>query len=328
MVESRHEALMPFIRLLEENGLRHSKTNAPIIESCLQHRWVIQSPQKSRVEITEKGLESIPEYLSNFWPQWSEVRTRLLGSGYDLTVDGLKMLGVDERAPMFDLPVRAHSKTLAACLGIHSKAKHSRRLKIAIKDTISTSDNLLRIRANRGLRMVAGTVNVLCDDLMGVLGEIAVPERAFLDGFALSGNLPKFIVSIENLGAFVDFPQVDPGLLIVHSPGNDTSLTLKFLELLSASVQYSHFGDLDPKGLEIAERLSRQAKQSMHLFVPDFWAEFIEPVNSKKIEWPKSCFGSGLPIIVQLRELKTWLEQEIVVLDSRFENACKKLITG
>ena len=68
------------------------------------------------------------------------------------------------------------------------------------------------------------------DESLNVLGEIALPERAWarLQGVEWQG---KQIITVEKKGAFVDYP-LHQGELLLYVPGRNTVLAKQVLPLL------------------------------------------------------------------------------------------------
>ncbi len=133
-------------------------------------------------------------------------------------------------------------------------------------DLSLTTDDVLRMRTNSGLILRMGSFRISCDDLMAVAGEVILPERALLDGIAVCGVLPKMILTVENLGPFVDMEKPKE-LLLIHQPGWNTHLSLRLTKLLGNETPIYHFGDLDPNGLAIFLHL-KNAGMNASLFLP------------------------------------------------------------
>lgn len=164
--------------------------------------------------------------------------------------------------------------------------------------------------------------------IMFSFGWGAIPERAFLDGITITGEMPKAIFTIENRGAYVDFPGINTDILLIHAPGDDTALAIKLLNLLPANLPCYHFGDIDPKGLKIANSLRRKVPQKMQLFLPGFWVDYVNETFTGRKHWPENdIVDLSSDIIRTLRKEKKWLEQERIILDPRLQVEIRKLIT-
>jgi hypothetical protein len=150
-----------------------------------------------------------------------------------------------------------------------------------------------------------------------VLGEVAIAERAFLDGVALDGA-PRAVLLVENLGAWRDLSAPD-GWLVAHAPGWDTVTALHLLACFPA-VPALHFGDLDPNGVRIYRHL-RAHRPELRWLVPDLWVELIES-HGRRGAWPADLDVDDAPPLVRaLARQGLWLEQERLVLDRRLRAA-------
>lgn len=150
-----------------------------------------------------------------------------------------------------------------------------------------------------------------------MLGEVAIPERAFLDGLELEGHL-RALLLLENLGAWRDMP-APAGFLLAHVPGWDTATVAHLLDHV-AQVPVIHFGDLDPNGVRIYLHL-RERRPDLRWFVPPFWAELVDS-HGLHAPWPADVDVSAAPALVrELAARAIWLEQERIVVDHRISAA-------
>jgi len=327
------EKYAPYVRLFEDGELVKNQGTRPVVEHLLELRWAKQSRRKTVLEITKKGQASIPAFLDNVWPEWRRCHQRLKEAGRRFNLEGWLELEAAERAEAIVLPKRLHHKTLASCLGLHSKSKRYKGLEGALEAVEQTTDQVLRFRPNRGLRLRCGGSEIDCGAVAEVLGEVSIPERAFADGLQVEGVVPKVIVTVENLGAYIDWPEPDPEHLIVFSPGKDTVLALRFLALLPSDFVYFHFGDLDPDGLRIAKYLQDNSGRNLRLLVPEFWEEFLEVAFAVQKKGRDETGWEGVEKISEdepeilgvLRQKGEWLEQEAIVVDARFARAISVL---
>lgn len=322
------EKLLPYIRLLKTGELHGSKTTEQVVDKCVKLQWACRSGRKNHCVVTDLGRATIPEFLCNQLPSWESYYDALSAAGFEATVDGVSAFEHRRKIADVELPSRVHHKTLACCVGRHSKVGISRRLREIASTVAVTTDQALRIYANKGLRLIHPKRGALdCDQVMAVLGEVVIPERALLDGVTAAGAPPKAVFTIENKGAYIDFPLVNTDLLVIYAPGDDTSLAIKLLSLIPSSIPCYHFGDLDPQGLKIAEYIKRNIPQDLHLFAPEFWWEYIAEVPVSPRKWPDGWVSEfDFPLIRTLRAEKKWLEQERVMLDPRLVTEINRLI--
>lgn len=314
------EQLLPLLRLLDAGVLKKNRGNTESIKLVVDLQWAALTGRSNTVALTERGKEFLPQYISNLWPGWEGYLCALKANDLPISIDGAKELERSKRALSFPLPARAHHKTIAATLGMHSKTGLSQKLKESLGDVLPTTDQVLRLHSNKGLILQAGEDQVSCDLLMKIVGEVVLPERAFLDGLTLAGVLPKTVLTIENLGNFVDIPPVPDDVMVIWVPGKNTTMAVRLLSLLDKSVRHYHFGDLDYEGVSIARYLCENTLQPTELLAPSFWEEAIDVFTGFQA-WPNNdSFGEDIPLLKKLRERGRWLEQEVIALDPRLRD--------
>jgi hypothetical protein len=253
------------LRLWASRVLKRTRKAQPLTKHLLELGWVTQSPRQRELTLNELGSSRLPVLLDRIWPGWEQTLRQLQDAAVPLDVESLVELA-RKGCPLPPLPSRLHHKTYAAMRGMHSKslpAKKGQR-----RDLTLTTDGVLRIRPNEGLILSLGAKQLSCDDLMAVVGEVILPERALLDGIHPGGVLPRAVMTVENLGPFVDMPK-PPELLLIHQPGWNTSLSLQFIETLGSEPSWYHFGDLDPEGISIYQHLNQKGRKA-ELFLPSF----------------------------------------------------------
>jgi hypothetical protein len=198
----------------------------------------------------------------------------------------------------------------------HSKSPLDADAAARLGPLVVTGDDVVRLRPHAGLALRRGERVDL--DPAALTGEVALPERALLDGVTFDGPPPRLVLTVENLGAYVDLPK-PADVLAIWLPGWNSPLALRVLDLL-ASAPHAHFGDLDPEGAAIVAHL-RARGRSVRWFVPAFWAEYesthalpcLAPWPPPDPDWP--------PLVRRLAAAGRWLEQEAVVPDPRLAGA-------
>ena len=75
-------------------------------------------------------------------------------------------------------------------------------------------------------------------------------------------------------GAFVDYP-LQVGELLLYVPGRNTKLARQVFPLLPAAVPWAHFGDLDQRGLDIANELAHALRRPLALWLPDTLMAYV-----------------------------------------------------
>lgn len=313
------------LRLSQTGAIRKTRKVDLLAEHLLSLGWVTQSSRQNELLLNENGSAQLPALMDNIWPIWRQTLQQLQEAGLPPTTAGLQDLARTGRQ-LPPLPHRLHNKTFAALTGAHSKC--SIAAASLPPGLFLTTDGVLRTRLNRGLIIYAGRHRLPCDDLMQVLGEVILPERAILDGIRVDGALPRAIMTVENLGPFVDMPKPDE-LLLIHQPGWNTALSLLFLQAFGTEPNWHHFGDLDPEGLAIYQHLKREGGNP-HLFIPSFWEENSESFSQRLNDcWPETITNSfSQPLLQKLFANNAWLEQEPIILDKRLEDELLRLMPG
>ena len=216
----------------------------------------------------------------------------------------------------------------------HGDSKHSRSASLAapqLADVSLTQDEVIRIRTLEPLSLVDrhGQQHDMTA-MMALLEELALPERT-LGTLAAIGWQGERVITVENKGAFVDYP-LQPGQLLLFAPGRNTTLAKQLIPLLPAGVQWAHFGDLDQRGIDIAIELARELQRPAMLWLPSelrpYLDHYARPVrtfatDSGKVPWRVTTqadqvdghgASAGVPWLDKLITDGTWLEQEVLIL--------------
>lgn len=173
---------------------------------------------------------------------------------------------------------------------------------------------------------------LVAETCLALFGELIVPERGLSGNWHVAGELPRLVLTVENIGAYVDFP-VPPWLLLVHAPGRNTVLAIRFIDRLPSVVPWAHFGDLDPAGLDIALSIRSPVKgRKPTPWIPDIAFDLLEthslPLDSP---WPAQDLPRQLlkhPALAWLIEHQRWLEHEALVLLAGLTEEVARLAQG
>lgn len=235
------------------------------------------------------------------------------------------------------LPASINSATLSGlwlqdCKAILSPAHLARAEALGVR---VFNDEVIRLRSASSLSLLWKDGSRYCaDESLNMLGEIALPERALarLQGVEWQG---KQIITVENKGAFVDYP-LQQGELLLYVPGRNTVLAKQVIPLLPAAIAWAHFGDLDQRGVEIASGLAVAMERPLALWLPEDLMEYtchyarpllrqLEGQKSSrgKIPWRLASVQSSGVLIEALTHLithKAWLEQEVLVSARRWKS--------
>jgi hypothetical protein len=285
--------------------------------------WTRRTGRRDELALVAERRPELVALIARSWPEWSAALAELLARGLPPTPAGWARLETARRGERLPaLPDRLNRHTAAALAGAHSKAGLAAIVLATLGDTATTHDGAVRMRPPRGLsaRTAHGTLDL--GAIAQVLGEVAIPERALRDGLTLAGPI-RAVLSVENLGAFCDLPDLD-GWLSVHVPGWDTPTVALLLAQLR-DVPVVHFGDLDPNGVRILQHL-RTGRPDVRWFVPEFWQEAVAR-HGLPGAWPAELDLRAAPAFVQeLAARGLWLEQEVIVLDARLPAALAAMV--
>lgn len=219
----------------------------------------------------------------------------------------------DKRKQLRSLGMSLPARLNQACFYAlwHGDSKHPRSASLAAPQLANLSlmqDEVIRIRTLEPLSLVdqQGQQHDMTA-MMALLGELALPERT-LGTLAAIGWQGERVITVENKGAFVDYP------------------------LLPAGVQWAHFGDLDQRGIDIAIELARELNRPAMLWLPcelrPYLEHYARPVrtfatDSGKVPWRVTKqadqvddHGSpaGVPWLDKLITEGTWLEPDVLIL--------------
>lgn len=195
------------------------------------------------------------------------------------------------------------------------------------------SDEMIRIRTLSSFSLLWQDGRRYCaKESLNILGEIALPERALIGLQAIEWQGLQ-IITVENKGAFMDYP-LKEGELLLYVPGLNTVLAKRMIPLLPATIPWAHFGDLDQRGLDIAAGLALAINRPRALWLPVNLLEYIQhyerAVTRKldgqrsqrgKIPWRQMEYKSNnalFAVLDRLRTNRTWMEQEVLVSASRW----------
>jgi hypothetical protein len=317
MWESADERLA-LLELLSLGSLKRRRAQAAAFEALAELPWTRKTGRREELGLVEERRHELVALLERVWPAWRDEFSDLTAHGLPPTPEGWGRLLDARRAERLpELPRRLNRRTAAALAAPHSKATLTQGRRAALGETEATHDGTVRLRPPAGLmaRTARGVVDLAAT--ASVLGEVSIPERAFLDGLRLEGEL-RAVLLVENLGAWRDLT-APAGFLLVHVPGWDTTTVMHLLDHVG-HVPVLHFGDLDPNGVRIYLHL-RERLPALRWFVPSFWVEFVN-THGLHAPWPADLdLGAAPRVVRELAARGLWLEQERIVLDPRLREA-------
>ncbi len=314
----RDEDRLALLELLELGRLRRRKGQGEAWTLLEELPWTRRTGRRDEIELVPEHKDTLVELLDRRWPGWRLELQALADRGLGPTpADWRRLQDLLRAEGAADLPERLNRRTATSAVAPHSKSSLSPIRRAALGDTMVTRDGLVRLRPPSGLRVVRGDAAIDATEVASVLGEVAVTERALLDGTVLEGPV-RAVLLVENLGPYQDLEPPE-GWLVVHVPGWDTATVRLILGLLP-DVPVVHFGDLDPAGVRIVRHL-RQIHPDLRWAVPAFWGEYMEK-RGLPGEWPDDLDLDGAPLLVhELADRGLWLEQELIAIDPRLRAA-------
>jgi hypothetical protein len=323
VIWERTTGRLALLELLYRGTLKRRSLQSEAFHALAELPWTRATGRREEIGVVEERRSELVCLIDRVWPAWREVLADLAAAGLPPTPEGYgKLLDHKRAAGIPNLPAQINRRTAAALAAPHSKASLTETRRIALGDAAPTHDGSIRLRPPGGLsvRTKRGVVDLSAT--AAVLGEISIPERAFLDGLIFDGTIRAALL-VENLGAWRDLPAL-PGWLLIHVPGWDTATVIHLLERLP-QIPIIHFGDIDPNGVRILLHL-RTRTPELRWFLPAFWFEFADSCGLQAT-WPPDLDLDLVPRPV--RDLATrglWLEQERIVLDSRIVGALEAML--
>jgi hypothetical protein len=303
-------------RLVETGLIKLVGRNDTLLRRFETARWIEPTGRKSEWRVrngTISPLEARLCELAPFWREDFQFLRSINQDPYDPRV--IEALPTLKKQKTVTGIINRRTWNAAAGLG----PKHKPQI---APTAILTRDWVLRFRPNRGLRGVFAGQEVSFDEMASVLTECTVPERLWLRFTKFNGELPKLIVTCENLGSYIDLPLPDEAMAI-YSPGADIEAAAAFIKQLP-EIKWLHFGDIDPEGLEIAENLAKETRRQLNLYIPSFAEEYLpgRPVETRWNTLP------DLPLFRELGRTQKRIFQEVFMLDSRLGDEIAAMARG
>lgn len=319
----REDHRIALLELLEDGVLRKRAAQAEVWKILDEMSWTRRTGRRDEIELITGQEHNIVELLNRVWPPWRTAREALADRGLRATpADWRRLQDLIRAERVTTLPERLNQRTAISAVGPHSKSSLTAIRRAALGATTLTRDGIVRMRMPPGIRLARSGAVIDAAQAAHILGEIAITERALLDGTSIEGQM-KAALTVENLGPYRDMvaPQ---GWLILHVPGWDTA-TARLIFHQLPDVPVVHFGDLDPTGVRIFRHLENICPQ-LRWAIPDFWTDYV-PARALKCVWPPDATSDDDPPF--LRDLVArglWLEQETVAMDPRLPHALETLL--
>ncbi len=324
MIWESDNARLALLELLSRASLKRRRNQFEAYDALAELPWTRATGRRDEIGVVEERRTELAGLIERVWPAWRDVLADLVAAGLPPTPDGYsRLLDMERAASIPDLPDRINRRPAASLTAAHSKRSLTEARRGALGGTDTLHDGAIRLRPPDGLsaRTVNGTVDL--SGIATVLGEVSIPQRAFLDGLVFGGGI-RAVLLVENLGAWRDL-RPPPGWLLAHVPGWDTATVGQMLDGMQG-VPVVHFGDLDPNGVRIMLHLRRRVP-NLQWFLPEFWFELVD-VCGLPTTWPQDLDLDFAPDLVRaLAARGLWLEQERIVLDPRMVEALEAVLT-
>lgn len=296
-------------RLIESGVVRQADRNQVFIHRYETARWVDPSRRKNEWAVRPDAIPSLENRLKELLPLWRKDFEFLRSIDRDpFDPNDIEALPSLRRQVTVTGMINRRNWNAATGLG----PKH--RSRMPAQATL-TKDWILRFRPNVGLRGIFPETVIDFCEMASITTECPLPERAWIKMEKFSGTLPSFVVTCENLGAYVDLP-VHASVLVAYAPGADIEAATKLLRALPG-IPWIHFGDIDPEGIEIADSIARETGREPSFFIPSFVADYLTTARPIKSAWNNT---PDMPIFAELKRMKKRIFQEVVMLDDRLFN--------
>lgn len=308
-------------RLLDKGNCREASRTAILIARYQTAGWLIAGTRRDEWCIADASQETLSARLGSLLPTWKQ--------DFEL----LHTLGRDPFDPkdIAALPALRRGRSATGLLNRRNwyavAGLGPKRRGLIAPDATLTRDWILRLRPNVGLRAVLETGEIELDAMAELWSECVLPERAWLRVLTLVGTSPQILITCENLGAFVDLP-LSSGAAAAFAPGDNIEAAVALLTKLPQTC-WTHFGDLDPEGIEIAHRISRATNRPVTFYIPTFAYEYLDLAQKHSVNWSGNPELTH-PVISVLTNRQRGIYQEVFMTDPRLAEDlaayCRRLL--
>ncbi|MDP1974448.1 MAG: DUF2220 family protein [Alphaproteobacteria bacterium] len=301
-------------RLLETGEVHEGQKIKNLISRYSTARWIIPGKRRATWALREEERTAVQTRLELLLPSWQQdfvlLRSKNLDPFKAVAIEALAMLR-REVSPKTMINRRNWNASSGA------GPKHTAQIQANV---VLTSDWVMRFRPNKGLVSITEGGKIDLWDTAAIWTECSYPERAWMRLTQLAGVFPRLIITCENLGPYIDLPVAD-STLVLYSPGQNTQTAVVLLKALP-EVPWMHFGDMDPKGVEIATRIAAESGRLLSLFIPSFAEEYLDVAKPVKTPW------GGIPdnpTLISLKKMNKGIFQEVFMLDERLSDEIRHI---
>lgn len=216
------------------------------------------------------------------------------------------------RAETPQTPTLINRRTWYAISGVGPKQKSL--LSAKEQDVVLTHDAVTRFRPNVGLEIEVEGNTIKISDITQLVGEFSLSERGLRKLPKFKGVVPSAIITVENIGSYIDLP-LPSDMLAIFSPGADIRCAVQLIKFFP-DVNWIHFGDIDPEGVKIAHTLAAALDRQPQVYIPSFAKDYLKRSQKREVVWNETY---GLPLLSVLQNMKAGIFQEVFMLDKRLE---------
>jgi hypothetical protein len=183
------EECLALLELLSRGTLKRRRAQSRAFDALAELPWTRVTGRRDELGLVEDRRSELVALLERVWPTWGEGLSDLAAHGLPPTPDGWGRLLDARRAQSIpELPARLNRRTAAALAAPHSKATLTEARRSGLGETEATHDGTVRLRPPAGLKARTRHGDIDLTAVARVLGEVAIPERAFMDGLRLEGE--------------------------------------------------------------------------------------------------------------------------------------------
>jgi hypothetical protein len=301
-------------RLLETGEAHEGQKVKNLISRYSTARWITPGKRRATWALREEERTAVQARLELLLPSWQQdfvmLRSKNLDPFKAVAIEALAMLR-REVSPKTIINRRNWNASSGA------GPKHTAQIQA---DVVLTSDWVMRFRPNKGLVSITEGGEIDLWATAAIWTECSYPERAWMRTTQIAGVFPRLIITCENLGPYIDLP-VAESTLVVYSPGQNTQTAVVLLKALP-EVPWMHFGDMDPKGVEIAKRIADESGRPLSLFIPSFAEEYLDVAKPVKTPWDDITDN---PTLISLKKMNKGIFQEVFMLDERLSEEIRHI---
>jgi hypothetical protein len=252
------------------------------------------------------AINGLQARISELSPTW-EADVQLLRANSLNPMDPLNHQALAGLKASHRLVAQLHRKTWNSATAAGSK--RSSRLSTAAQ---LTDDWAVRGRINCATTLIspAGPVDLLM--LTKTLSEFSIAQRGWLAAHGFGGVLPQHVLTVENLSPLVDLAlPADTLVLFCQGAAVEGAAGFAFGYL------DAFWGSRCGRRVQISLRLAQLTDRPPSLYIPTFAEDYLLRKLRAKHAW--TCHPLDAPILKTLSETKSWMEQEIFILDERLD---------